>query len=53
MFIDGPDAGSIADGIQRTEAQVWVAARIRAHADGFSEARFAERIRQEVDRLRG
>lgn len=53
VFIDGPDAGSIADGIQRAEAQVWDAARIRAHADGFSEARFAERIRQEVDRLRG
>ena len=53
MFIESPVASSIAEGIQRAKAQDWDAVRIRAHAEGFSEARFAERIRQEVDRLRG
>ena len=53
VFIDGHDAGSVADGIQRAMARSWDSEAIRAHADQFAEHRFAEQIHREVEQLRG
>ncbi|MEU3848047.1 hypothetical protein AB0E44_13810 [Micrococcus terreus] len=52
VFIEGHDAGSIAEGIRRALAQPWDVTQVQAHADQFAEDRFAEQIHREVELLR-
>lgn len=48
VFFDRPDAAAIGAGVAALRARTWDAAAIRRHADTFSEARFAERLRAVV-----
>lgn len=49
VFFETPDAPSVADAIQRMVVGQWSAETIMQHADAFSEARFAARLREIVD----
>ncbi len=48
VFFHQPNAHAIADGIRRTLATRWNEETIRAVSDGFSEARFRQRMRDIV-----
>lgn len=45
IFFDAPDARLIAEAIRDARARDWDVDAIRAHADGFAEAVFVERMR--------
>jgi glycosyltransferase involved in cell wall biosynthesis len=45
LFFDHPEPDAIADQLREARRHAWQASLIRSHADGFSEARFIERIR--------
>lgn len=51
VFVDTPRAEDIAVGIEAAEARRWDPAAIRAHAQSFSEERFAQQIRAELAAL--
>jgi glycosyltransferase involved in cell wall biosynthesis len=50
-FFEEPTAPTIRAAVVAARDRAWDPAAIRAHAELFSEARFRERIRAEVDRL--
>ncbi|MGJ5590543.1 glycosyltransferase [Micrococcus lylae] len=52
LYVTGPEVDAVADGITRALAAAWDPEAMKAHAEGFSEARFAEQIAAEVERLR-
>jgi glycosyltransferase involved in cell wall biosynthesis len=49
VLFDEPTVDSLAAALTRTVNTTWDASRIRAHAERFSRARFANEIRQIVD----
>lgn len=51
LHADLPEPGPFLHGIEAALTHPWDADSIRAHAATFSEARFAERIRAELDEL--
>lgn len=48
VFFDTPDAAAILRAVQTLAAESWDAESLRRHAEGFSEARFAARLRELV-----
>jgi glycosyltransferase involved in cell wall biosynthesis len=52
MFFDEPSADSLTEALRRFDASRFDAARLRAHAETFSPARFIERLRSIVERVR-
>jgi len=48
VFFERADAGSIASAVERMQRERWSSETIRAHTDGFSEARFTARLRTVV-----
>jgi glycosyltransferase involved in cell wall biosynthesis len=48
LFFDRPDPALIGDQLREARGHAWHAPLITSHADGFSEARFIERIRAVV-----
>jgi glycosyltransferase involved in cell wall biosynthesis len=51
VYFDEPEPHSIAGALDRFEASVFDPAKVQEHVRQFSEERFAERIRTEVDAL--
>jgi glycosyltransferase involved in cell wall biosynthesis len=45
LFFDRPEPAAIADQLREARRHAWQSPLITSHADGFSEARFIERIR--------
>lgn len=52
VFVDAENAAALGAALDRAAATAWDTAALRAHADDFSERRFAARITREVDLLR-
>lgn len=52
LFFEEPTAEQIRGAVDRAQAHGWPPEELRAHADSFGEAGFAERIRREVEALR-
>jgi glycosyltransferase involved in cell wall biosynthesis len=52
-FFDRPRAEEVRQAVRHAQDVQWDATRIREHADGFGEARFRARLRDEVNRLSG
>ncbi|MGW0161747.1 glycosyltransferase [Mycobacterium sp. NPDC003323] len=53
VFFDRPEAASIAEALDRFEACDFDADKLRAHAERFTEARYAESLYAAVDELAG
>jgi glycosyltransferase involved in cell wall biosynthesis len=51
VFIEDDSVGAVLDAVRRFRATTFSEAAIRTHAETFSEARFADRLHAEVDRL--
>ncbi|WP_330476593.1 glycosyltransferase [Terrabacter sp. C0L_2] len=51
VFFEEPTTEAVRAAVVAARDRAWDASAIRAHADQFSEARFHERIRSEVERL--
>jgi exopolysaccharide biosynthesis polyprenyl glycosylphosphotransferase len=49
VFFDEPTPLAVAEAVHRLRAEEWDANAIAAHAEAFSEARFAARLREVVD----
>jgi glycosyltransferase involved in cell wall biosynthesis len=49
VLVDEPTPEALADGLRRTAARSWDAARIRAHAERFSRDVFRQRINEVID----
>lgn len=52
LFFERPEPHLVAEALDSVVAHRWRRERIVAHAGGFSEDRFVQRMRAEVDRLR-
>jgi glycosyltransferase involved in cell wall biosynthesis len=50
VFFDHVDAGEVIRGVEDVLSRKWDDVRIRDHADAFSEARYAERLRAVVEK---
>jgi glycosyltransferase involved in cell wall biosynthesis len=50
LFFDRPVPSAIRPAVAAVAAREWDESRLRAHAESFSEERFAERLRAEVER---
>jgi len=53
LHVDAPDSDLFRAGLAQARAHPWDPAALRAHAERFSEAGFAARLRAEVDDLLG
>ncbi len=51
IFFDEPNAESLAGALRRFDATPFAASRLREHAERFSPAQFAQRLREIVDRV--
>lgn len=51
VFFDRPETADIGAALNALEGHVWSENAIKAHADGFSEERFVERIKTEIDAM--
>ena len=51
IFFDEQTSAALADAAVRAESIAWDAAAIRAHAEQFSEQRFLDGLRAEIERL--
>jgi glycosyltransferase involved in cell wall biosynthesis len=49
VFFDLPEPGAVQDALVRLRRTAWRPDVVRAHADGFSEARFAARLRKVLE----
>ncbi|MDO5633359.1 MAG: glycosyltransferase [Micrococcus sp.] len=52
VYVDSPEVEDVAAGLLRVRQRTWDSAAIRAHAERFSEERFAAQIRAELDGVR-
>src|SRR3954447_14298065 len=52
-FFEEPTAAAVRTAVVANRDRVWDAEAVRAHAERFSEDRFADRMRAEVERLLG
>ena len=52
-FFDEPTVDAVRAAVAAARDRAWDPDAIRAHAEAFSEERFHERIRAEVDRMLG
>lgn len=51
VYFDSPTAPAVAEAVRAFETRDWDEARIKEHAQLFTEEHFAERLRQEIARL--